>query len=252
MKICKKEINIHGQRVVYYQLGAGDPVLFLHGGRVSALTFKPFLIRLAEEYTVIAPDIPGYGQSSTPTDVWSFVEYGYFFKLFLAALGIRHSAVIGYSMGGGIALSLAAQSSSVNTLVLIDASGVGKPSKSSVTHNLERFSFYVTHPLYLPIFLTLLVDYLLFLWKHRRSLGHIRRIRNTCLTTSYEKMLSDIEAQVLILWGDDDSIYPMEMAYILQRKLQSSEVTILPGTHDWLAYNPSIGIPFIINHLNRK
>jgi len=86
MRNAKYVITVNGLHVGYYRYGSGPPLLFLHGGRVRARTFKRLLALLAERYTVIAPDIPGFGESDTPHDVWSFANYAVFFDAFLSTL----------------------------------------------------------------------------------------------------------------------------------------------------------------------
>src|SRR5438045_176580 len=93
----KQTITTNNQQVTYYKFGHGKPLLFLHGGRVRALTFRKLLQHLAQEYTVIAPDIPGYGDSETPKGVWSFTDYAAFFDAFLRDLDLEKVTVMGYS-----------------------------------------------------------------------------------------------------------------------------------------------------------
>ncbi len=51
---------IDGIRIRYFVCGAGKSLLFLHGGGLRAMTYRRNIELLAEKYTVIAPDIPGF------------------------------------------------------------------------------------------------------------------------------------------------------------------------------------------------
>jgi pimeloyl-ACP methyl ester carboxylesterase len=236
--VNKQTITISNQRIAYYQFGQGSPLLFLHGGRVEARTFKKLLKELAKDNMVIAPDIPGYGDSDTPKKVWSFVEYAQFFDSFLKHLGHDHVIVVGYSMGGGIALNLAAQSSRVSQLVLMDSSGLQSLPTRHSHQDLRRLLFYLTHPQYLSSLFTLLRDFVAFSWKHRRGWRHIRDIRKQCLETSYEDALRRIIVPTTVLWGDSDWIYPSTVAYVFQQKIPQATLTFIPGNHDWPIYDP--------------
>ena len=67
-KVQSHMAKVDSKHLNYYQVGNGPWLLFLHGSRVDALTFKKFITLLAQHYTVIAPDIPGYGASFTPDE----------------------------------------------------------------------------------------------------------------------------------------------------------------------------------------
>jgi len=54
----QKKILINEIKLNFYELGTGKSLLFLHGGRLRALTFKKTIDQLSKNYHVIAPDIP--------------------------------------------------------------------------------------------------------------------------------------------------------------------------------------------------
>lgn len=231
-------LTINGQRVAYYRLGEGPPLLFLHGGRVEARTFKKLLLDLARDYTVFAPDIPGYGASDTPKEVWSFVEYAHFFDSFLQRLKLSEVLVVGYSMGGGIAFNLASISSNISRLVLVNASGVKLKRRSRSYYDVRRLLFYITHPQHFAALIILLRGLINFLWKHRKNRKQISRIRNQCLTSSYDTVLQEVLIPTTILWGVDDWIYPLGVARIFKEKMPYAQLVLVPGNHDWLVYDP--------------
>jgi len=84
----KNEIKIAGLNLIYYELGSGK-TLFFRGGRLRALTHINILKELSKNYHVIAPDIPGYGESSTPKVSWSFKDYSIFFDKFMEKINVK-------------------------------------------------------------------------------------------------------------------------------------------------------------------
>jgi pimeloyl-ACP methyl ester carboxylesterase len=60
--------NINGLRMHYLFAGKGDPVVLLHGYAQTSHMWRPLMAKLAATHTVIAPDLRGAGQSSTPAD----------------------------------------------------------------------------------------------------------------------------------------------------------------------------------------
>lgn len=104
--------------------GHGPPVLFLHG---ETGHWDPFLERLAQRFTVYAPDFPGTSPGAEAAidelrDVWDLTLY---FEELLDALQLDSVAVIGHSVGGMFAAELAAQARQrIRRLVLISAAGL--------------------------------------------------------------------------------------------------------------------------------
>jgi pimeloyl-ACP methyl ester carboxylesterase len=234
----KQTVTIDDHQLAYYKLGHGQPLLFLHGGRVRALTFRKVIAQLSKEYTVIAPDIPGYGDSETPKGMWSFTEYADFFDSFLRKLKIDNATVMGYSMGGGIAFSLAARSDRVSQLILIDAAGLPLLNTQQNHHDMRRLRFYLTHPQYFSTFRTLIADFSRFTWKHRRDWRHMKAIRHHCFVTSYTAILKHVTIPTTIIWGQDDWILPVEIVQNFKTNIPQADIQIVSGNHDWILYDP--------------
>ncbi len=97
----------HGIDTFYLEAGRGDPVILLHGLGSTMSGMLPTLDDLAHDYRVIAPDIPGFGDSSKPIRPY---HAGFFAKWLIALmdeLGIERAHLVGNSMGGRIALEAA-------------------------------------------------------------------------------------------------------------------------------------------------
>jgi alpha-beta hydrolase superfamily lysophospholipase len=60
--------DVNGVRLHYLIAGKGDPVVLLHGFAESSHMWLPLISKLTDRHTVIAPDLRGFGQSSTPAD----------------------------------------------------------------------------------------------------------------------------------------------------------------------------------------
>jgi pimeloyl-ACP methyl ester carboxylesterase len=238
MDNAKQTIEINGQKLVYYRFGQGKPLLFLHGARIQALTFKNSLEQLATHYLVIAPDIPGHGGSETPKGDWSFTDYATFFSDFLKMLDLQDAIVVGYSMGGGIAFNLAAISGSITRLVLIDASGLNTTNKQRSQQDFRRLLFYFSHPRYVGILSLLLRNYLGFLWLHRGDSGHMQRIQRARSETQYDDALANIKVPTLLLWGKNDWVIPLSVAYEFKKRIPQADLKIVDGNHDWPLYMP--------------
>jgi pimeloyl-ACP methyl ester carboxylesterase len=81
---------------------------------------------LAKRYTVIAPDLPGHGESDKPRQDYSLGAQANALRDLLVALGIDHATIVGQSLGGGVAMQLAYQHPShCERLVLVSSGGLG-------------------------------------------------------------------------------------------------------------------------------
>ena len=113
-----------GIKFAVRELGAGAPLLFLHG--VSGfLSDNPFLDRLASRYRVYAPELPGYGESAGEElleDMLDFTLHGWDL---IEALGLKQPHLVGHSMGGMIAAEMACVAPhDLAKLVLVSPAGL--------------------------------------------------------------------------------------------------------------------------------
>lgn len=114
-----------GLRLHVARAGDGPPLLLLHGFTGSADTWAPFIPTLGAHHTLVAPDLHGHARSDAPADATRYTMQACVRDLLalLDALRIDRCAMLGYSMGGRIALALAlAAPERVTSLVLESAS----------------------------------------------------------------------------------------------------------------------------------
>ena len=88
----------------YLEAGAGQPVILLHGLGATNASFLPTLSDLGRTHRVIAPDLPGFGDSSKPYRTYHASFFAGWLTRFLDALGIERAHVVGNSMGGRVAI----------------------------------------------------------------------------------------------------------------------------------------------------
>ncbi|MFA6801715.1 MAG: alpha/beta hydrolase [Acholeplasmataceae bacterium] len=121
----KRQVVLKNGEVYHYlEQGQGDQTIILvHGNFSSSLFFTPLLQRLPRNVKVLAPDLRGYGDSTYYRRIKSLADFAEDIYLFMKAKSIEKADIIGWSLGGSVALELGAlHPESVNHLVLINAS----------------------------------------------------------------------------------------------------------------------------------
>jgi pimeloyl-ACP methyl ester carboxylesterase len=121
------QVELHGHRVIYRVAGSGPPVVLIHGMVNSSRHWESVALRLAEDYTVIAPDLIGHGDSATPRGDYSLGAHAAVIRDLLAAIGIDRATIVGHSLGGGVAMQFFYQfPARTERLVLVSSGGLGR------------------------------------------------------------------------------------------------------------------------------
>jgi pimeloyl-ACP methyl ester carboxylesterase len=117
--------TIHGYRRAFRIAGSGPALLLIHGVGDKSESWGPVHAKLAQRFTVIAPDLLGHGESDKPRADYSLPAFANGMRDLLAVLGIERVTVVGHSFGGGVAMQFAYQYPQlVERLVLVSAGGV--------------------------------------------------------------------------------------------------------------------------------
>jgi len=105
-----RRVGVRGCELRYYRNGAGVPIVLLHPLRAQLEYFVPLMRHLdGAQADVLAVDLPGHGQSGAPRADYTATYFTDAVEGLLDAAGIREAVVAGESIGGAIALALAAR-----------------------------------------------------------------------------------------------------------------------------------------------
>jgi len=256
-------VDVGGVRTHYLTAGeAGLPVLLLHGGGLdsASLTWGPALGALAAQHRVVAPDLPGYGESDRPDVQYTVDYYVGFLGRLMDALGLERASLVGLSLGGAIALGCTlAAPGRVGRLVLVDSHGLGEEipygalgyllvhapwlnewswawlarSRRLVRRSLEGLVYDRS------LVAEALVDEAYQLLQ-RPGVGAAWRAlqRNETIwlrsRTVYVDRLCQVQAPTLILHGAGDSLVPVAWAERAARLIPQAQLVVVPGAKHWL------------------
>ena len=120
--IVSRTAENDGVKLRYLTAGRGPSLILLHGYAESSLMWKPIMPALAERFTVIAPDLPGIGDSAIPADGLDMKTSAVRIHALARSLGIQKAEVVGHDIGLMVAYAYAAQfPAEVEKLVVMDA-----------------------------------------------------------------------------------------------------------------------------------
>jgi len=121
---AKKEATVFSYKIHYLEAGRGAPVILLHGSGGEGARWMPTIKGLAAELRVIAPDQIGWGASDKPMTVYHSGVLAEFLARFMKEIGVPKAALVGQSMGAGVALQMAVHYPQlVDRMVLVNGGG---------------------------------------------------------------------------------------------------------------------------------
>lgn len=120
------QVVVNSLLVSYKKTGRGKIVLMLHGWADNSGTFNELAKELSSKFTVIIPDLPGFGASQAPPVPWELSDYAKFVADFMEKLGAKDIyMVIAHSNGGAVAIKgLANNFFKAEKLVLFSSAGI--------------------------------------------------------------------------------------------------------------------------------
>jgi pimeloyl-ACP methyl ester carboxylesterase len=142
--------EVNGVRLHYLIAGQGDPVVLLHGYAETSHMWLPLIAKLADQHTVIAPDLRGFGQSSAPEDGYTKAAMAQDIHALVKRLKYERIRLVGHDIGLMVAYAYAAQyPDDVDRLVLMEAflPGIGDWNSVFLLRDLWHFHFYGKTPL---------------------------------------------------------------------------------------------------------
>lgn len=205
--------------------GEGPVALLLHGSPGSSREVVPLLERLGGSMTVIAPDMPGFGASSREAPDYSVRAHAGYVLGLMDELGIESAHLVGFSMGGGVALELIdAAPERARSLTLLAAIGV------------EELELLGDHTLNRGIHELQLAGLRAVRW----GVPHFGALDRTMLTVEYARnfadtdqrrlrpILEELRLPTLVLHGENDFLVPVAAAREHARIVPQARLVIYP------------------------
>jgi pimeloyl-ACP methyl ester carboxylesterase len=245
--------TIHGYQRAFVYVGQGPALLLIHGIGDCSDTWRELIPHLAQDHTVIAPDLLGHGRSAKPRADYSVAAYANAMRDLLTVIGVDRATVIGHSFGGGVAMQFAYQyPERCERLVLVSTGGV-----NAEIHPILRLASAPNADLMLPLLqfpgarvagrcmfrlLELLgtdtgrdADHLLQLFDALPDAGtrraFIRALRSAVdwrgqAITMLDRCYLARAIPTLLVWGARDAVIPSRHAHVAHLRMPGSRLEV--------------------------
>lgn len=227
-------IRINGLDTYYTVEGRGDPIVLLHGWGASSQSLAGVTAALADTFRVLAMDLPGFGWSRRPSAAWGSAEYAGHVDGLLREAGIARAAFLGHSLGGRIAIQLAARHPAlVSRLVLVASAGIRPPrgpGYAARVASAKLVKWFFGLPVWGRAGQRIISKVSGRLGsRDYRAAGPMRPTLVKVVNEDITPRLAAIQAPTLVLWGDQDREVPRSAMEIMAAGIPQSRLVILGG-----------------------
>ncbi|CAL7960227.1 AB hydrolase-1 domain-containing protein [Gammaproteobacteria bacterium] len=229
-------IKLGNLKIHYKVAGQGASILLLHGWGCDAEAVAKLQKHLAKQFTTYAIDLPGFGLSNVPVEIWGSAEYADLVAQFINATKIVNPILIGHSLGGKIIIKLVARNLvNIKKIVLISSAGVKLPRPFKLSLKIYFFKvvkFLAKLPIIKNIFGSRFELYKKKFGSpdYRSASGQMRAILVKVVNEDVTALLSQIKAPTLLLWGDQDTSTPLAAGAIMHKMISGSKLKVFSGS----------------------
>lgn len=257
--------KMNGWKVYYEVRGSGEPVLFIHGTPTSAFLWRRQIDALSERYRVYAIDLPGWARSEKPDGFdYKLESYADVIKQFLDTMGEKKIVLGIHDLGGAVGMTFVGRyPEMVSKLILFDTFAYLPFTKKAVWKLLYDFL------LALPLLGLPLHRFIWEIFVRRSELTrnyfatlafYDKKLANKTLVDKYKELANSsqeadfktlagninnitgaveqnsfkVNVPTLILWAENDMLFPTSAAEKLHRYINGSVLKTIPKCGHWL------------------
>lgn len=217
----------------YATQGSGKRhILLLHGWGDSLQTFSELSSTLAKKYTVVSLDLPGFGDTQMPSEVWGLSDYAVFVHNFLEKMNIKDLTVlVAHSNGAAVAIKgLASGALEAEKLVLIGAAGIRDKQKIkklglkviAKTGKFATFWLPSKHKKKLQKKLYGVVG------SDMLTLPHMQETFKKTVSEDVQKDATKVNIPTLLIYGADDRATPPLYGELFKQLIPGSSLELVP------------------------
>jgi pimeloyl-ACP methyl ester carboxylesterase len=215
------QIVVDGILTNYEEVGdKKNPVMvILPGWMCRSSEWLSFAKKFSENYRVIILDFPGFGVTAKPEKDWDTFDFARFTENLLRKREIQKCVLLSHSFGGRVATILAANTSMVEKLILVDAAGY------------EKKDFMIKIYLF---FIRRMKKFFKFKWlknligsKDYKNAKEMRKVFVKVVNQDLSDLMVKIHVPTLIVWGEFDDVLTIQRAKIMKKLIPNSILRIV-------------------------
>jgi pimeloyl-ACP methyl ester carboxylesterase len=248
-----RDVTARGVRMRVTEAGSGTPLVLIHGFLTSHLVFDDIIDELAKSFYVIAPDLPGFGESEKPNPSrypYSVESFSEAIADLIAAYGVGRACVLGHDLGGAVAITLAAHYAELVTrLVVVGPLCYPYPPNRKLRiplwpvvggaifkqlYGRRSFRNYFKDEVFSDrshVPLSRIDEFYRFFNTPSARESAYAVMRNMLDTRSTVARISRIRHPTLVVWGRNDRIFPAAFAPKLAREVPESRLELIDAGH---------------------
>lgn len=219
------KINVKNIDVNYIQYGKGKDVVLLHGWGQNIEMMKPLGDKLEDNYRITIIDLPGFGESEEPKDVFDVNDYCMVVEEILKKLKVNRPTMIGHSFGGRVSIMYASRND-VDKLILFGSPCIRYEEKLSLKVRILKFMKKVPIVNKLEGFAKRHIgsrDY-------KNASDMMRKILVKTVNKDLSECAKKVDAPTLLIWGDNDLEEPLERAQELEKIMKDAGLIVFPNS----------------------
>ena len=209
--------TVNNIKINYEQKGSGDLIVLLHGWGSNIKLFANLIDLLSKKYTVVAMDMPGFGESQEPPSAWCVDDYVDFVIDFLKDYDNKQIMFLGHSFGGRVIIKLNSRKNldfKISKVILVDSAGIMPPKsnkKSFRTYYYKIGKAFLSMGLVKKIAPDALENF-------RKKMGSadyaaasplMRQVLVKVVNEDLEPLIPNIKCPTLLVWGVNDTATPL-------------------------------------------
>lgn len=234
---------VQGLLTNYKTVGSGKVVLLLHGWGDSLSTYDSLTVALKDKYKIVRLDLPGFGKTETPSQVYNLELFASFVSAFLEKIDVQDVyAIVGHSNGGAIAVKgLSSGVLSSKKLVLLAASGIRtdhsmrKKSLRIVAKTAKLFTSFLPKNVQKKLKKKVYA-------KIGSDIFVAEDMQETFKQVLVENVVSEahkIKADTLLVYGDKDTATPVRYGESFAKEIKKAQLEIVKEAGHFLHHTHS-------------
>jgi pimeloyl-ACP methyl ester carboxylesterase len=240
--MIQKFVKVGSHKIRYIEAGSNSKkvLVLVHGLGASAERWEHVIPELSKKYTVIAPDLPGFGYSDKPSLDYTPQFFAEFLSDFLETIGINRCSMIGSSLGGQIVAEYAmTYHEKIENFILVSPAGVMK-------HPTPALEAYVAAALYpnpdtasyafqmmsgndkeVPV--NVIDDFIERMLMPNAKMAFMSSLLGLKNADMINHRLVNISASALVIWGENDPVIPKKYANDFVTSLKDCQYIEMPN-----------------------